>query len=694
MKRIYLILTAIMLAAFAVPAMAQTTFKTEDNGASIIYSIDDPADAKNEVAGCSNYTGDIFVPNAVTTLKMKRVNTTAGWTDIGTFQYSTITRVNLPSTIDDIQQGAFSDCPYLTYIDVDDNNETYLDINGVVYKYVTKRTGLWPNYTYVHLDVNGNETTDPAKYAYELIAVPGGMTGVNLHDNTITIAQCAFDGCQNIKELTIPSTIVNEIGKYAFAGCEFINITCLATTPPEVSGNPGDEGWGFQDMDANVVIYVPDESVTAYENHSDWREFEIQPISKLKTTFKVKAELTEVLVQGKVNTIKKISVTADNGKAFAGKPEGWTFTYQDGTPYTMEYTLSEGNKTIDITFPNNDNEAEGETLIQATGRYTLSVPAASVKDADNKKCDEDVFFWVIEERPVIQKEELHGVTLLINDSEENASLQYVNDKNEEKTITGSHTIGMTLYISDKVDESIDASNNLVYTTHKYYSANAIYNRTFKNNDWQAYYVPFVTKYDVTMANIVEFANIKSVTEYYDADKNVTWFYLTASTISEGTELNANTPYLVRSKHGNDIASIERNITLGTNSVIDIKANSNFVLDANNGAGSKYTFHGQYEKKKMDNDGLTYAMQGGVLKAPGDNSNLGAYRWYITITPAAGQSTSTFSFGRFDNEGTTGVEEVRTEDANVKGIYDLQGRKIDEITKPGLYIVDGVKVLVK
>jgi hypothetical protein len=29
---------------------------------------------------------------------------------------------------------------------------------------------------------------------------------------------------------------------------------------------------------------------------------------------------------------------------------------------------------------------------------------------------------------------------------------------------------------------------------------------------------------------------------------------------------------------------------------------------------------------------------------------------------------------------------------VKGeIYDLQGRKLDEVTKPGIYIIDGKKV---
>ena len=50
---------------------------------------------------------------------------------------------------------------------------------------------------------------------------------------------------------------------------------------------------------------------------------------------------------------------------------------------------------------------------------------------------------------------------------------------------------------------------------------------------------------------------------------------------------------------------------------------------------------------------------------------------------------------------TGIEEVKTENgtngrrkSNVKGIYDLTGRKVETIAAPGIYIIDGKKVLVK
>ena len=50
----------------------------------------------------------------------------------------------------------------------------------------------------------------------------------------------------------------------------------------------------------------------------------------------------------------------------------------------------------------------------------------------------------------------------------------------------------------------------------------------------------------------------------------------------------------------------------------------------------------------------------------------------------------FSFG-----GTTVIEEVEVENEKVnEAIYDLAGRRLNEITKPGIYIINGKKVLVK
>jgi hypothetical protein len=68
----------------------------------------------------------------------------------------------------------------------------------------------------------------------------------------------------------------------------------------------------------------------------------------------------------------------------------------------------------------------------------------------------------------------------------------------------------------------------------------------------------------------------------------------------------------------------------------------------------------------------------------------ANKAYLPASVASGAASYSFRFG----EGTTAIEEVKTENGEVKTVYDLTGRRVEAITAPGIYIVNGKKVLVK
>ncbi len=70
----------------------------------------------------------------------------------------------------------------------------------------------------------------------------------------------------------------------------------------------------------------------------------------------------------------------------------------------------------------------------------------------------------------------------------------------------------------------------------------------------------------------------------------------------------------------------------------------------------------------------------------------ANKAYLVVPTAQAEGVASYSF-RF-GEGTTGIDEVKGENGNVKTIYDLTGRRVEAITAPGIYIVGGKKVLVK
>ena len=67
----------------------------------------------------------------------------------------------------------------------------------------------------------------------------------------------------------------------------------------------------------------------------------------------------------------------------------------------------------------------------------------------------------------------------------------------------------------------------------------------------------------------------------------------------------------------------------------------------------------------------------------------ANKAYLPIASDAIMSASL----RFDFDGTTGIEEVEIRNEKEE-IYDLTGRRVNEITKAGVYIVNGKKILVK
>ena len=63
-------------------------------------------------------------------------------------------------------------------------------------------------------------------------------------------------------------------------------------------------------------------------------------------------------------------------------------------------------------------------------------------------------------------------------------------------------------------------------------------------------------------------------------------------------------------------------------------------------------------------------------------------------PASEVPNKTVAFYGFDWDGTTGIEQITDSRVQSTVIYDLTGRRVEEITAPGVYIVGGKKVLVK
>ena len=117
-----------------------------------------------------------------------------------------------------------------------------------------------------------------------------------------------------------------------------------------------------------------------------------------------------------------------------------------------------------------------------------------------------------------------------------------------------------------------------------------------------------------------------------------------------------------------VAPIENNALLGTVAATYITADAYVLSNGANGVG----FYGAKLNQKDDTAFL--------------NNHHKAY-----LPASEGSNAASYSF-RFP--GTTIVEEVKTENGEVKTIYDLTGRRVEAITAPGIYIVNGVKRVIR
>ena len=80
-----------------------------------------------------------------------------------------------------------------------------------------------------------------------------------------------------------------------------------------------------------------------------------------------------------------------------------------------------------------------------------------------------------------------------------------------------------------------------------------------------------------------------------------------------------------------------------------------------------------------------------MQATDDDVMLGAYRWYLSITPSVANVSMKFKFGKFQDSNTTSVPEINSTLEYDDKYYDIHGRAFDYPIKSGIYIYKGEKI---
>ena len=252
--------------------------------------------------------------------------------------------ITIPNSVTSIGERAFSGCFGLTSVHISDIAAWCAisfgddDANPLSYAH-----NLYLNGELVTDLVIPNSVTSIGDYAFSGCS---GLTSVTIPNNVTSIGWMAFYGCSGLTSVTIPNSVTS-IGGYAFLECDGLtSVTIEAETPPTLGE---DAFW----VTNNCPIYVPCNAVNAYK--TAWSEYADRIVANCSS-------FTISFVNWDGSNLQTLSVTEGEMPQYTGSTptrpddEEYTYTFSGWTPaivaatedatYTANYTATPKSQGI------------------------------------------------------------------------------------------------------------------------------------------------------------------------------------------------------------------------------------------------------------------------------------------------------------------------------------------------------------
>ena len=618
--------------------------------------------------------------------EIKKVVIENGVRNIGNFAFEdcqSLRSVSIPFSVVMIGEGAFEGCSSLTSVNIP-NSVTSIG------KYA-----FWgcPNLTSITIP---NTVTTIGDLAF--CDCPS-LTSITIPNSVMSIGERSFYKCSNLTSVTIPNSVTS-IGNRAFGGCT--NLTSLIVEKENSRYDSRNDCNAIIEKESNTLIagckktIIPNTVTSLGDYAFSW--------CPGLTSITIPKSVTSIGEQAFSDCSALTSITIPESVTSIGN---CAFFYCSGLTSII---VEPGNKNYDSR--NDCNaiiEKKSNNMIAGCKKTIIPNSVTGIGERVFSGCSELTSIIIpnsVTTIGILAFSDCSGLTSIICEANIPPNCESWCFDNVNKHIP--------VYVPGKSVEAYRKNDGWKYFTNiqaisdiytladdtpytnisQLNDHNISYIRTFNNTNWQALYIPFSLSYE-DWKDDFEVAYINGVRQL-DKDDNGTIDETIMDVIKiKSGSTTPNMPYLIKAKTIGEKTFSVSNATLYAS-----KENS---LDCSTTI-AKYTFTGTYSSipsaTMIANN--YYAMGGGDLILSDGSNDLKPYRWYMKVESRnssynvsnAAKSITINVIGDEEEEMTTGVHQLQITNDELP-VYDLNGRKVNENSlKPGLYIKNGKKFVVK
>lgn len=241
-------------------------YKILDNFGNVTLTWDRTNGRKNFDDGPSNYKGDISIPSFITTGDNADFTFRVMEIDQNAFYGCTeVTSVDIPFSVLRIVNDAFKGCSGIKKFTVNENNQSYKDVDGILFSKDNKMLIKYPAKKETAEYVISEEVS--------LICTEAFMDNTFLKKITVgnfvtAISDYAFKNCTALEEVELGGN-TRILGVDSFKNCPKLTlVNSHGIWPPHCSPTVFDD-----EIKASAKLYVPRGQLMNYRRRLEWRDF-------------------------------------------------------------------------------------------------------------------------------------------------------------------------------------------------------------------------------------------------------------------------------------------------------------------------------------------------------------------------------------------------------------------------------------